>query len=160
MKKNDIRLYNVLFPIWFFFLFPQTWLIILFVNFVVDSLVMYFSAKQQGLESPKALWKEHIFPIWGIGFLSDIVGAALVVLLYLIWCQFDMMGIELLNPILFPGTTLISLPGVALAGVMIYFLNKKLVFRKSDLTPEQIHKLCLHLALWTAPYTMLIPLYG
>ena len=158
--KNEIRLYNVLFPIWFFMIFPPVWLIMLLVNFLVDSLVIYFSAKHQGLENKKALWKEHILPIWGIGFFCDIVGAALVVLLYFIWCQFDMMGIELLNPILFPGTTLISLPGVALAGVLIYFLNKKWTFHKSDLPPEQIHKLCLHLALWTAPYTMLIPLYG
>ena len=158
--KKDIKLYNVLFPIWFFFLFPQVWLIILAVNFVVDSLVVYFSAQRQQLPDPGSIWKKHILSIWIAGFASDLVGAALVVLLYFGWCALDIMGIELLNPILFPGTCIISLPGVFLAGWMIYMINKKVTFKNSDLDPAAIHKLCLHLALWTAPYTMLIPLYG
>ena len=159
MKKNNIRLYNVLFPIWFYLLFPQVWLLILSVNFLIDSLVVYFSAKHQRLENPKALWKDHILPVWGIGFLSDLSGAGLVVGIYFMVAEIPWF-VEHLNPIRFPGTTLISLPGVILAGVMIYFLNKKWTFHESDLTPDQIHKLCLHPALWTAPYTMLIPLYG
>lgn len=159
MKKNNIRLYNVLFPIWFFFLFPQVWLIILPVNFIVDSLVVYLSARRQEIETPLALWKKHILPVWGIGFLSDLLGAGLI------WCvYFATTAIpniyDIMNPMLFPGTTLLSLPGVILAGWLIYILNKKLTFRKSDLSPAQIHKLCLHLAVWTAPYTMMIPLYG
>ena len=160
MKRKDVRLYNVLFPIWFLLFFPQIWLIMLSVNFIVDSLVIYFSARRQQLDGGLALWKKHILPVWGIGFLSDLLGALLVVILYFVWCGFDAQGIELLNPILFPGTTLIAIPGVLLAGWLIYWLNRKLTFRKSDLDPIVIHKLCLHLALFTAPYTMLIPLYG
>ena len=161
MRKNDVRLYNVLFPIWFLFLFPQLWVIMLAVNFIVDSLVVYFSARRQGLTDRLGLWKKHILPVWGIGFLSDILGAALVVALYFVWCWLDTMGIATeFNPILFPGTILIALPGVILAGFLIYWLNRKLTFRKSQLDPQVIHRLCLHLALWTAPYTMLIPLYG
>ena len=82
MKKKDIRLYNVLFPIWFYLLFPQVWLLILSVNFLIDSLVVYFSTKQQGLENAKALWKDHILPVWGIGFLSDLIGAGLIFGIY------------------------------------------------------------------------------
>ena len=158
--KKEVRLYNVLFPIWFLFLFPQLWMIMLPVNFVVDSLVLYLSARRQGLENRLGLWKKRILPIWGIGFLSDLLGAGLVVLLYFGWCYLDIQGAELFNPILFPGTTLMALPGVALAGWLIYIFNKKLTFRNSGLDPAVVHKICLHLALWTAPYTMLIPLYG
>jgi hypothetical protein len=158
--KKGIRLYNVLFPIWFLFLFPQLWLIMLPVNFIVDSLVLYLTARRQGLEHRFGLWKKRILPIWGIGFLSDLIGAAAVVILYFGWCELDILGITMINPILFPGTTLMAMPGVALAGWLIYILNKKITFRKSDLDPAIIHKLCLHLAIWTAPYTMLIPLYG
>ena len=158
MKKNDIRLYNVLFPIWFYLLFPQVWLLILSVNFLVDGLVMYCSARQQGLENTRVLWKERILPVWGIGLLSDLIGAVLIFVIYLIVAAIPWFA-EFLNPIRFPGTALISIPGVILSGIMIYFLNKNLTFRESDLTSNQIHKLCLHLALWTAPYTMLISLY-
>lgn len=66
------------------------------------------------------------------------------------------------NLILFPATTIIAIPGVLLAGVLIFFLNKRFSFQKlqDELSGEQIHKLCLALAIFTAPYAMFIPLYG
>lgn len=156
MKRNhSVRLYNVMFPIWFFIFFPSMWLLILPVNFAVDSLVLLLSARRQKLEDRKGLWKRHILPVWGIGFLSDIIGAGLIFGLYYL-----LADISPLNLHIFPGTTLVSIPGVVLAGVLIYFLNKKLTFRKSTLDAMAIHRLCLHLAIFTAPYTMLIPLYG
>lgn len=159
MRKNrDVRLYNVMFPIWFFFFFPGMWLIILPVNFIVDSLVLWFSAKKQEIQEPKNLWKKHILPVWGLGFLCDLIGAGLTFVIYLIYVEIPGL-LELMNPHFFPGATLISIPGTVLAGWLIYILNKKLTFRKSDLDAAAIHKFCLHLALWTAPYTMLIPLY-
>ena len=33
---------------------------------------------------------------------------------------------DVMNPILFPGTCIISLPGVILAGVVIYWMNRKM----------------------------------
>ena len=159
MKQNrSIRLYNVMFPIWFFFFLPPIWLVMLPVNFGVDTLVLMLSARRQQVEERKALWKKHILPIWGIGFLSDLIGAGLVFLIYLVVAESPLVD-TWMNPVFFPGTTIISIPGVVLAGVMIYILNKKLTFRKSTLDPAVIHKLCLHLAIFTAPYTMLIPLY-
>ena len=158
-KDNSIRLYNVMFPIWFFFFLPIVWLLILPVNFGVDSLVLMLSARKQQVEDRKALWKKHILPVWGIGFLSDLIGAGLVFLIYLAVAESPLVD-TFMNPVLFPGTTIISIPGVILAGFMIYFLNKKLTFRKSTLDAAVIHKICLHLAIFTAPYTMLIPLYG
>lgn len=153
--RKDVKLYNVMFPIWFYFLFPQVWLIILVVNFIVDSLVVYCSAKRQQLPDSIAIWKKHILPVFLMGFVSDLIGAVLVFLVYLVYVA--IWGLQ--NPILFPANLLISLPGVVLAGWMIYVLNKKITFRESDLDPAVIHRFCLHLALWTAPYTMLIPAF-
>ena len=157
-KDNSIRLYNVMFPIWFFFFFPIAWILILPVTFGVDSLVLMLSARKQQVAERKALWKKHILPVWGIGFLSDLIGAGLVFLIYLVVAESPLVD-TWMNPVLFPGTCIVSLPGVVLAGFAIYFLNKKLTFRKSELDAAVIHKLCLHLAIFTAPYTMLIPLY-
>ena len=159
MKQDrSIRLYNVMFPIWFFFFLPPIWLVMLPVNFGVDTLVLMLSARRQQVEDRKALWKKHILPVWGIGFLGDLIGAGLVFLIYLVVAESPLVD-TWMNPVLFPGTTIISIPGVVLAGVMIYILNRKLTFRKSTLDAAVIHKLCLHLAVFTAPYTMLIPLY-
>lgn len=156
MKKKNVRLYNLVFPFWFLYLFPMPlWLIVLPANFAIDSLVLYCSARRQEIGSRLELWKQTILSVWGIGFLCDFIGAAFTFGLYLPLNEIP----DMIPLITFPGTTLISIPGLILAGVLIYFLNKKFSFRKSDLTPEQIHKLCLHLALWTAPYTMLIPAF-
>ena len=48
---------------------------------------------------------------------------------------------------------------IALAGLLIYWFNRRLSFRRTGLPAQTIHKLCLALAVATAPYTMLIPLY-
>ena len=156
MKKKDVRLYNLVFPFWFLYLFPMPlWLIVLPANFAIDSLVLYCSARSQEIDNRLELWKESVLPVWGIGFLCDFIGAAVTFGLYLLLHEAPGM----IDLITFPGTTLISIPGLILAGVLIYFLNKKFSFRKADLSPEQIHRLCLHLALFTAPYTMLIPAF-
>ncbi len=156
--KKEIRLYNVMFPIWFFWLLPTPlWLIILPVNFAVDSLVLCFAMKLRGLQDKLQIWKKSIWKIWAIGFFSDVVGALLILGLY------ELLG-EVFkvrwNLILFPGTTLLSLPGVALGGVLIYFLNKRFSFGKCGLDAAAVRKLSLALAIFTAPYAMLIPIYG
>lgn len=155
--KKDIRLYNMVFPIWLMFLWPTPlWLLILPANFLIDSLVLYGSSRYQKLPDRGILWKRHIFPVWIIGFLSDFLSAGLVFLIYIILENHPAVS----NLILFPGTTLISIPGVMLAGGLIYLLNRIFTFRNSGLVPAQIHRLCLHLAIFTAPYAFLIPLYG
>ena len=155
--KKDIRLYNVLFPVWMFFLFPTAaWLLILPGNFLVDSLVLVLWMYHQKIDGKQRLYKQKILPVWLIGFLSDFIGAGLTLGVFLLLDMFTPnVAIHL-----FPATTLMTLPGVILAGALIYFLNRRFVFRKSGLSPEEIHSVCLSLALWTAPYTMLIPLYG
>ncbi len=159
--KKETKLYNVLFPVWLMYLWPTViWLIIIPGNFLVDSLVLilamsYFKFGQDR----KLVWKKSILPVWLFGFLSDLMGA---VLIYVLMCLLGAAAPQL-NTFLSPGGQLIALPGILLAGVLIYFFNRNFSFRKTDLTPEQIKKLSLALAVWTAPYTMLIPvewLYG
>jgi hypothetical protein len=155
--KKQIRLYNMAFPIWLMFVWPTyLWLLIIPANFIIDSLVLYGSSRHQQLPDRFGLWRKHILPIWLIGFFSDFIGAGLVFLVYLILANYP--GIP--NLILFPGTTLVSIPGLIVSGVLIYVLNRIFTFHNSDLEPAQIHKLCLHLAIFTAPYAFLIPIYG
>ncbi len=157
--KKSIRLYNVMFPLWFFFFYPTVlWLIIIPVNFVIDTLVLFLSAKHEGVEDRKTLWKQTILRIFLIGFLSDAIGglACLGILVLSDFIPF-METLSNLSSIL---TQFVSgIPGVIVAGFLIFFLNRWLSFRKTDLSKETIHKICLALAIFTAPYTMLIPLY-
>ena len=155
--KKETRLYNVLFPVWMFFLIPTAaWLLILPGNFLVDTLVLVLWMYHRKIEEKKQFWKRAILPVWLFGFLSDFIGAGLTMgMLFLLEELVPNVALHL-----FPATPLMALPGVVLAGVLIYYLNRRFVFRKSGLSPEEIRSVCLSLALWTAPYTMLIPLYG
>ena len=157
MQKTDIRLYNILFPIWLFFLWPTAvWLLILPANFAVDSLVLYLAARHLKIGERPALWRRSIVKVWVIGFLSDLVGAALIFGLMLT-LDYAMPSWDTFH---FPGTTLLSLPGVVLAGVLIYWGNRRFSFSKCGLGEETVRALALALAVFTAPYAMLIPLYG
>lgn len=160
--KQEVRLYNVFFPLWFLVLFwpllvPSlpVFLLLLPINFAFDSLVLAATAKCLRLEHKARLWIRSILPVWLLGFLCDFLGAGLVgLLIYLI--EGGLSG----DSLFFPAATLYALPGVVLSGVLIYTLNRFLSFRKSGLEKGQLHKLCLSLAVFTAPYLMMIPIYG
>ena len=152
-RKQSVRLYNVMFPVWFLFLFPMLWIWILPANFLIDSLVLILAMTVFHYENRMQVWKKSILKVWIIGFLSDIAGALLVFGIYLLLETYTDLALYC-----FPMEQLIILPGLAAAGVLIYFLNRRFSFRKTELTGGQIHRLSLVMAIVTAPYTMLIPL--
>lgn len=151
--KRQLRLYNVLFPIWMLFLWPGVWLILLPGNFLIDSLVLLLAMTALGYAGRKAVWKSAILKVWGVGFAADLVGAGITLGLMLLLDRL----VPQWNTFLFPGGQLLVLPGIVIAGVLIYLLNRRFSFRRTALTAEQIHRLSLALAVFTAPYTMLIP---
>lgn len=157
LRKRSSRLYNVLFPMWMFYLLPTgLWLIILPANFMIDSLVLWLAMQRIGIVERKDVWKHSIIRIWGIGFLSDLLGAFLTLGLFLLVDAAHLSW----DVYLYPGTTLLAVPGVVLSGLLIYLLDKRYAFAKSSLDEAHIQKLSLALAIFTAPYAMLIPLYG
>ena len=158
MKRNQTKLYNLIFPIWFFWMIPSLlWLLILPANFLVDSLVLLAAARFLHLEEGKRVWKRSILKIWLIGFASDFAGAVLSMIVMLVLGT--VLDSHTFNPYFFPGATLHAIPGVLLAGLMIYYLNRRYSFQGVELPPEMQHKLSLSLAIFTAPYLMMIPLY-
>ena len=157
-SSKPVRLYNVLFPIWAFWLWPSPlWLILLAGNFAIDSLVVCLAA---GKGRRARVWKGSILRVWLLGYACDLVGAMV--------CLFSLFAADALIPaqagmaslILFPGNVLVALPGVLVAGVLLYFCNRWWSFRRCGLDAAEIHRLSLVLALFTAPWTMLIPIYG
>ena len=159
-KHKSYRLNNVMFPVYMLFLLlPQVWAIVLPFNFAFDSLVLLLAVRHYRYGAAKEIWKKSILRVWGFGFLADILGAAFITALV-----FAMEAWFNVNVFFNTGTEMVMvLPGVALAGWLIYVFDKKWAFGKTALDAVQRHKLALALAIFTAPYTMLIPtrlLYG
>lgn len=149
--KKTIRLYNVIMPIWLIFLYPTLlWLLILPLNFLIDSLVVLVVKRVRKIEPTRRVWQASILKVWIFGFLSDFLGAGVVLLMELLFSG-------VINTYRFPGLTLISIPGVLIAGVLIYVFNRYVSFRRCELDIKDVKALALSLAIATAPYTMLIP---
>ena len=170
MKRGrSVRLYNVLFPIWFLMYLYPSWLplAVLAFNFAFDSLVLALAARWQKIGDIRRLWKQTILRVWLLGFAADILGALLNLAVYFgtvaladlggVWAE-ALYGFW--HPLNFPGATVFAIPGAALAGVLIYWLDRRSAFRRTGLPAHTVHKVCLALAIATAPYTMLIPLYS
>ena len=154
MMKKTVKLYNVMMPIWLMLLYPTyLWLLILPVNFLIDSLVVAITAKVRRIEATRRVWQASILWVWIFGFISDFVGAGLTLLMELLFGS--CLSLDTMH---FPGLTLISIPGVLLAGGLIYVFNRYVSFRRCELGVEDVKALALTLAIATAPYTMLIPI--
>ena len=150
--KKTVKLYNVIMPIWLMFLYPTfLWFIILPLNFVIDSAVVLIVQRVRKIEQTRRVWQSSILKVWIFGFLSDFIGAGVVLLMELLFSDW-------IVTYRFPGVTLISIPGVIVAGVLIYLFNRYVSFRRCELDPKDVKALALTLALATAPYTMLIPI--
>ena len=162
--KKPVRLYNVLFPIWILWLFPQVLAIVLPGNLAIDCLVLFFALlalkhAQKGAVVKKLWWK-----LWLLGFAADAVGVAWMFLGWLLAIPFgdwwvDTLSYILHNPFGHPLAFLWTLAGVALAGVCIYFFDKRAMRSCELLDGRQRHAAALAMAIVTAPWLFLIPTY-
>lgn len=153
MKKNEIRLYNVLFPIWMLYFVPAVWLTVIPGNFLIDSVVLLIAMKVLNMEQKGKFYLRHIVPVFFFGFLSDFIGT-IPMWICLFFERDDWMGA-------YGDGWLVTIPSVVLAGAMIFVLNYFVTFRKCEKPLRR--KLALTFAIATAPYTFLIPsrlLYG
>ena len=170
MKRGrSVRLYNVLFPIWFLMYLYPSWLplAVLAFNFAFDSLVLALAARWQKIGDIRRLRNQPILPARLLGFAADILGALLNLAVYFgtvaladlggVWAE-ALYGFW--HPLNFPGATVFAIPGAALAGVLIYWFDRRFALCRTGLPAHTVHKVCLALAIATAPYTMLIPLYS
>ena len=162
MKQT--RLYNVIFPVWMLFLFPQIWLIALPTNLLIDCLVVLFTLMVLKHTQKKAVLKQVWWKIWLLGFAADFIGVAVLFpAMFLVSAVPD--GIrDLIEPVMYncwkaPLAFLWTAAAVALAGVCIYFFDRRAMRSCAQLTDRERHLTALSLAIITAPWMFFIPTY-
>ncbi len=160
--KKEYRLYNIILPIWLLVWFPSwLWLLIIPANWLIDYLVTRYMLRRLGdadysSRALKLSWKICI-----AGFASDFAGSLLLAGALFVFSELDgnlrVIGDGLgWNPFTNIYSVLIILAAIALSGVCIYFLDRR-ILKKEELTPEQVKKTALALAVITAPYLYLLP---
>ena len=142
-SKNNLKLYNVIFPFWMLLLFPQMWLIVLPGNFIIDSIVLLVSMMILKIEGRKQKYKKYILKIFLLGLLSDIIGSAF--LFFMLITEVSSMGDEIY----------ITIPAIIISAVLIYVFNYFFTFKNAEVNFRR--KMSLIFAIVTAPYTFLIP---
>lgn len=173
--KKPVRLYNVLFPIWILWLFPQVLAIVLPGNLAIDCLVLFFALLALKHTQKGAVVKQLWWKFWLLGFAADLVGTAWMVLAilpawignygtvgsspFVEWWEETMLGIHMLRPWTHPLTFCWTLAGIAIAGVCIYFFDKRSMKKCDLLTEREKHAVALTMAIATAPWLFFMPLY-
>ena len=157
---NNVKLYNILLPLWLLVFWPSwLWLILIPANYLIDRIVLRWSLgdiPDKGLFCRKHNWK-----ICLAGFLSDFIGAAIMLGAVLAFSGSEGYLEEALSAVMFnPFTNVLGFILVALsvgvAGACIYFLDRR-ILSKAGLDIEQAKKSALRLALITAPYVFFFP---
>ena len=167
MKKNSIKLYNVIFPIWLLWLIPITWLVVLPANFFIDLLVVVLTMKYLKVPDIKMNAKSVIFKVWIFGFIADFIGTASMVMSNLIdfnyktqlgkWWYTNIANAVCYNPFESVFFFFCVTVCVIITAFLIYLFNYKFCLNKLNLLDEQKKKIALSLAIFTAPYLFYLP---
>lgn len=143
MKNKEIRFYNILFPIWMLMLIPTAWIAVLPINFIVDSLVILITMKAIGVKYKGKMYRKSILKVWIFGFVADMIGAG------------ALLGAMYAD--IFRGDEIyITLPAMLIAALFIFIFNYKISFKEYNKATRL--KMAINLAIFTAPYTFLIPI--
>lgn len=157
MKNQDVRLYNVIFPVWLLWIIPTTWLIVIPANFIIDLTVIYLTMRFMKVENRKDTVKRSIIGVWLLGFAADLIGSALMFAPALL----D-MNVDFVNAICFnPFTNIWAMVWVTTCFIIsagcIYFFNYKVCYKNTELEDWHKKKLALMMTLFTAPYLFYLP---
>lgn len=167
--KKELKLYNLLFPIWMLWIFPLTWLVILPGNFIIDSLVVLIALKLLKVQDIKKTYKKVILKVWGFGFLSDFIGTVFMLLALLLdnlwdsrsgfgkWWYEHITNAVSYNPFENIWAVLWVTMCVIMSSLFIYIFNYKISLRKLELETSVKKKIALALAIFTAPFLFYMP---
>lgn len=159
MNNKVVKLYNLIFPMYMLWVMPPVIFISAALNFIIDSIVILITEKVLKIENIFSKYKKVILKVWGFGFLADFIGA---LFLFGISGLFEGLDIPIkynidYNPFGNVYALIITILGILIASVLIFLFNKKICFKKVDITEKQKFILSLVMAIVTAPYLFLLP---
>ena len=161
MKRRDKRLYNVILPLWLLLAVPPLVLLVIPANLAVDCLVLLLTLAWMKRGEKAAVLRRLWWKFWLLGFAADAVGAAWMFLgvlpgIKLTWWS-DTVGRIMYNAFSHPAALLWTLAGVVLAGVCIYFFDRRAMASCALLTARERHQIALSMAVFTAPWLFFVP---
>ncbi len=174
-EKNEIRLYNMILPIWLLVWVPGWWWLLLIpANFAIDYFVLKWRLNRNLIAETKPLLKKYSWRTCLYGFLSDFIGALLLLTVFgaASYIGADMIdtgdhdkgialskwaGNAMLSAWSSPSAFLITLAGVAIAALLIYVFNFRMLRKNPEIGTDAAKDCAKWLTILTAPYLFLLP---
>lgn len=160
--KTDYSLYASALPLFALLLTPRCYWYLLPVNFLVTALAIYISLRFLSCGALfKRMWKKELYLAWLAGFAGDVAGAGALFGLTALQDKQGALGLAITgvrqNPFSSTTSLLLVFLAILLAAAVKYLLDLWVAFRKTDLPLHDKRTLCLSVAMFTAPYTFLLP---
>ena len=155
-RTNEVRLNNLIMPIWLLIIFPVTWIPVLIGNFALDSGLLLLFLKLRKHDNIKEKWKKSIIKVWLFGMLSDLVGGGMVFAAGLISSKIDprsgfsqaVLGHIWRNA----GAAAFCVGCMLLSSLLIYLFDSKISFKKAIDDERERKILALLFAVITMPW--------
>jgi hypothetical protein len=160
---RDIKLYNILLPLWLLIFFPSyLWFFLIPANYLLDRIVLKWGLGD--MEDKGRFCRRHTYKICLAGFLSDLAGVIVLLGVSVPLASIDEIETFLeavsygimFNPFSNILSLIVVAVAVALSGLCIYKLDQ-VILKKAGVDPERTRKAALKLALFTAPYVYFFP---
>ena len=161
MKKNV--LYSSSLHIFMLLLTPSKWLFFLPVNLIITGFALYFACKLSGYSNLFArLCKKELFFAFAAGIAGDLAGAGVLLGLCSIpaidggvWAS-TMHAVQT-NPFVSTNSLIVIFLAIIIAAAVKYLLDLWISLRKTDMPLKDKRMLCMCLAMFSAPYSFLLP---
>jgi len=161
---KDIKLYNVIFPVWFLLFFPPVIFLTLIGNYLIDSFVIiacFYVFKISKIHNLKTFYKKSIIKVWLYGFLADILGAAILFLCGLfgtdLGMSYELTSAISYDPFSHPLAVVIILTSMLVASYFIFIFNYKITLESVIAEKSLRFKVALTIAIITTPWTFILP---
>ena len=154
-KKNDMRVYNLMFPVWMLVWWPSwLWLALIPLNYGIDALVLRLSLSAGSDRA--AFLRKHTWKICLAGFVGDFLGSALLFAVYA-FTPGDPLSYNLAYaPFGNAAALAVTLAALLLSAGAIFLLDRRILLRAA-LDPDGARRAARNLAVFTAPYLFLFP---
>ncbi len=167
--KKEIKLYNLLFPMWLLWIFPPFIIVCGVGNLIIDAAVILLVTKCLRIDGFLKKYNSCIFKAWGLGFVADFIGVAFLMIisrcLYFFGTKFESLkylneyvrwNVDY-NPFANIYALLITVLSIVIAGFCIYLFNKRISLKNVDIDEHHKKIISLTMAIVTSPYMFFIP---
>lgn len=158
---RNVKLYNIFFPVCLINIFPIIILILLPINFLLNTIILLVGLKILKVTNIKSIYEKVIFKIWVIDLIINFIGILIMSLTQYfgnIPFVYDNFTLPIaINPFSNIYAIMYCAFVIILCSLLIYFLNKKISFINSGINEKSKRILSFLLALLTTPYFFCVP---